>query len=93
MSNTPDENGPVELNEESSPEPVAELPASCKLVYTVLEQEGVLTSPELAGKTTLADSTVWYALDRLEANGHVTSDVDVRDPRRRVYTIPDDDSP
>ena len=78
--------------DEPASEPVEELPPSCKLVYKMLEWEGSLTSTKLAEKTALSPRTIRYATDRLEDNGHVTSEVNLSDARMVLYSLAGDDA-
>lgn len=68
---------------------LTELPASAKLVATVLAHEGALTGSRLAEKTRLPARTVRYALRRLEAADVVEAGHALRDARMRVYRLAD----
>lgn len=69
-------------------------PPSVKLVYLVLKRQGPLTQTELGDETLLPDRTVRYALSRLKEADVVESEVDLSDPRQRVYTLkPVDEAP
>jgi DNA-binding transcriptional ArsR family regulator len=68
---------------------LVELPASAKLVATVLAHEGALTGTGLAEETRLPSRTVRYALRRLEAADVVQAGPALRDARMRVYRLAD----
>ena len=61
---------------------VADLPPSAKLVAKVLEYNRSLTQSQLAEET-----TVRYALTRLEDAGVVGSRFSFSDARKRIYTL------
>jgi hypothetical protein len=62
-------------------------PAQQKLVRMLQDQP--MTQQELRTAAKLARRTVYNALKVLEAEGFVTSNVDLRDTRRRVYRAKD----
>lgn len=66
---------------------LSELPASAKLVATVLAHEGALTGTGIAEETRLPARTVRYALRRLEAADAVESGHALRDARKRIYRL------
>lgn len=80
----------MSVDGDASSDPVEDLPPSCKLVYITLEREGRLTSAKLAEKTRLAPRTVRYAIEKLEANEPISSQVYLADTRETVYEIDDD---
>jgi DNA-binding MarR family transcriptional regulator len=72
---------------DDSRERLAELPPSAKLVATVLELEGSMTSEAIAEEALLPVRTTRYALSRLEEAGLVERRVHIGDARKRVYAL------
>lgn len=68
-------------------EALHELPPSAKLVAKTLEYEGELTQAQLVDETALASRTVRYALNRLQEEGIVESDVYFADARQNLYSL------
>ncbi|RQG91267.1 MarR family transcriptional regulator [Natrarchaeobius halalkaliphilus] len=66
---------------------ISELSPSAKLVYKVLEYEGVMTQEEIATESRLCARTVRYALRKLEESALVTSRVSLEDARKSKYWI------
>lgn len=73
-------------------EELSDLPPSAKLVYKILEYNGVLTQKEIIEETQLSARTVRYALTRLEAAGIVEEDIYFADARQNIYKLTAEDS-
>lgn len=61
------------------------LPASAKLIYKILSQEGNMTQKELINASLLPERTARYALDILLKNGLITTQPHFADARQTVY--------
>ena len=68
------------------------LPPSAKLVYKTLEYEGPLTQGQLAARSLLPARTVRYALSTLEDEDLVSEALYIQDARKRLYSLPTDDT-
>jgi len=73
--------------DETTAETIRDLPPSAKLVAKVLEHNDTLTQSELIEKTRLPDRTVRYALNRLEEQDVVTSQLAITDARKQIYAL------
>jgi DNA-binding MarR family transcriptional regulator len=62
-------------------------PPSAKLVYIVLMADGPMTQGQLAEETMLPPRTVRSALDRLERDEFVTSELYIPDARRKLFDM------
>jgi len=62
-------------------------PPSAKLVYIALVANGPMTQGQLAEETMLAPRTVRSALDRLERDEFVTSDIYIPDARKKLFDV------
>lgn len=62
-----------------------DLPASAKLVYKILDNEGELGQQQLAAKSRLPIRTVRHALARLDEVDAVTSRTSMHDARKSIY--------
>lgn len=62
-------------------------PPSAKLVYITLVTDGPMTQGQLAEETMLPPRTVRSALDRLERDEFVTSDLYIPDARKKLFDI------
>lgn len=70
---------------------VEDLSPSCKLVALVLQEEGALTTTELADRTFLPERTVNDALTRLQNADVVAARPHLEeDARAYIYTLNDD---
>ena len=63
------------------------MPASSKLVYRILQQEGNMTQKEMISNSLLPERTVRYALNILLKKGLITSQPHFSDARQTVYGI------
>lgn len=68
-------------------EAIHDLPPSAKLVAKVLEQNGKLTSREIADKTLLPERTARHGLSELKDAGVITSRISFIDARKRIYWL------
>lgn len=68
-----------------------ELPASAKLVYYVLDEEGQLTQTDLAEQARLPIRTTRAALATLTERGLVSETLCVLDARKKLYRTADAD--
>ncbi|NKE37537.1 winged helix DNA-binding protein [Natronococcus sp. JC468] len=71
----------------SSPDLLADLPPSAKLVFLVLAQEGPLTQQELVEESRLVSRTTRYALSELEESGLIEKNISFKDARQRIYSL------
>lgn len=62
------------------------LSPSAKLVFHTLEEDHPLTSQAIAEQSLLPKRTTRYALEKLGDADLVTKQVDLHDPRRRLYS-------
>ncbi|MBI2541320.1 NAD(+)/NADH kinase [Candidatus Woesearchaeota archaeon] len=62
-------------------------PASAKLIYRILTQEGNMTQKDLISSSMLPERTVRYALDILIKNGIVAAQPHFADARQTVYGV------
>ncbi len=69
------------------PKAVEHLPPSAKLVYKVLEAEGLLTQKDLINKTYLPGRTVRYALARLKGENVLQERFCFQDARQTLYGL------
>jgi len=67
-----------------------QFPPSAKLVIKVLEHHEKLSQQELHAKTYLPSRTVRYAIQRLQQEGFIDAEVNVRDARQRLYSLDDE---
>lgn len=79
--------GMSEASVEAAPEPVGDLPPSCRLVWLFLEVNPESTQKEIARGTCSSTRTVRYALDRLEAASVVGHRPSMRDARQKLYYV------
>ena len=71
---------------ESTPKEVQmQLPESCKLVYTVILEEGPVSSKEIVSKVSCSTRSVRYALKRLLDNDYVEKRPCLKDMRQTLY--------
>lgn len=68
-------------------------PPSAKLVYITLVADGPMTQGQLADETMLPPRTVRSALDRLERDEFVTSDVYIPDARKKLFDVAVSETP
>lgn len=64
---------------------LVDLPPSAKLVYYVISEKGPLTQKAIIGESLLPARTVRDALNRLEDLSAITKQIDLSDPRQRLY--------
>ena len=64
-----------------------DLPASSKLIYKILQQEGNMTQKEIINASLLPERTVRYALNILLKRGLITNRPHFNDARQTVYGI------
>ncbi len=62
-----------------------ELPESCKKVYSVIIEEGPLSSKEIVSRVSCSTRSVRYALRRLLENEYVERRPCLRDMRQTLY--------
>jgi len=62
-------------------------PPSAKLVYIALVADGPMTQRQLADETMLPPRTVRGALDRLERDEFVTSELYIPDARKKLFDV------
>lgn len=67
------------------------LPPSAKLVYYVISEKGLLTQKAIIDESLLPARTVRDALNRLEDMNAITKQIDLSDPRQRLYESDLDD--
>jgi DNA-binding MarR family transcriptional regulator len=77
----------TDVSIEQAPEPVGDLPPSCRLVWLYLAVKGGQTQQEIAEGTQTHARTARYALERLEAADVVDSRTSTRDARQSVYYL------
>lgn len=77
---------PTDLDEKT----LLQFPPSAKLVIKVLEHHEKLSQQELHAKTYLPSRTVRYALQRLQEEGFIDAEVNIRDARQRLYSLDDE---
>jgi DNA-binding MarR family transcriptional regulator len=63
-----------------------ELPDSCKKVFTVIVEEGPLSSKEIVTRVSCSTRSVRYALKRLLDNEYVERHPCLQDMRQTLYT-------
>ncbi|MCK9581464.1 MAG: winged helix-turn-helix transcriptional regulator [Methanoregula sp.] len=66
---------------------IGHLPPSAKLVYKVLESEGLLTQKDLIRETSLPSRTVRYALARLREEKILVERYYFTDARQSLYGL------
>lgn len=64
----------------------AELPDSCKKVFSVIIEEGPLSSKEIVSRVSCSTRSVRYALKRLLDNEYVERHPCLEDMRQTVYS-------
>lgn len=74
------------------PPELYDLPPSAKLVAKTLEYEGELTQAQLTEATRLPPRTVRYAVDKLEEQDVISSQISFMDARQRIYSVSKDDA-
>ena len=62
-------------------------PPSAKLVYIALVADGPMTQSQLAQETRLSSRTVRSALDRLERDEFVMSELYIPDARKKLFDV------
>lgn len=72
---------------QNAPEEVHELPPSAKLTYLVLKEIQPATHQDLCDRTTMPERTVRHAMSKLIQSDLVERRKNVRDPRKKVYTL------
>jgi DNA-binding MarR family transcriptional regulator len=79
-------------NEPTGPDEktLLQFPPSAKLVIKVLEHHEKLSQQELQARTYLPSRTVRYALQRLQEEGFIDAEVNIRDARQRLYSLDDE---
>jgi len=82
------------VNLEEAPDAVAELPASARLIYVLLETaDKEQTQYEIAAATQLPQRTVRHSLRQLLNAGLISRRPKVGDARQRVYSLADSADP
>jgi transcription initiation factor IIE alpha subunit len=66
---------------------IGHLPPSAKLVYKVLESNGLLTQKDLIRETALPSRTVRYALNRLKEEKFLVERYYFMDARQSLYGL------
>ncbi len=64
-----------------------DLPASAKLIYRILQDEGSMTQKDLINASLLPERTARYALNTLLKKGIITSQPHFSDARQTVYGV------
>lgn len=66
---------------------IEHLPPSAKLVFKVLESDGLLTQKDIISKTSLPGRTVRYALSRLKGENMIQERFCFQDARQTLYGL------
>ncbi|HEY9246506.1 MAG TPA: helix-turn-helix domain-containing protein [Candidatus Methanoperedens sp.] len=66
---------------------IEDLPPSAKLVFKILEQNGLLTQKQIMRESYLPPRTVRYALSRLKENALLEERFYFKDARQSLYGL------